>query len=118
MDGISEVFAPAAEAATTAEARAATAAAKAAPGRLGIWPPRGHQCLPQRLDFRRTLRMALVELFTKAFHGLGYVLVALRKQLWLREPEQSEHKRPNSKDDPDYCPDGLHRACRTIDQQN
>jgi hypothetical protein len=46
-------------------------------------PPRGHQCLPQRLDFRRNLRMALVELFTKAFPGLEYVLVALRKQLAL-----------------------------------
>jgi hypothetical protein len=39
MDDISEVFAPAAEAATTAEARAATVAAKAATGCLGIWPP-------------------------------------------------------------------------------
>jgi hypothetical protein len=48
----------------------------------------------RNLDFHRNLRRALVELFTEVFHGLEYVLVALRKQLRLMSQRRASTKDP------------------------
>jgi hypothetical protein len=48
----------------------------------------------RNLDFRCNLRRALVELFTKAFHGLEYVLVALQNNSGFVRQRRASTKDP------------------------